>query len=61
MKLPSNKIIEQWLNDVNDAGEDLTAWESQFMESITEQFERKGGLSERQIEILERIYTEKVK
>ncbi len=30
------------------------------MESITEQFDNSGSLSEKQEEILERIYTEKV-
>ncbi len=37
----------------------LTPWETSFMESITDQFDRSGRLSDRQVEILERIYAEK--
>lgn len=38
---------------------DLSQWELEFMESVTEQFERCGKLSAKQAEILERIYTER--
>jgi hypothetical protein len=49
-----------WIRQVNEeATKPLTKWEESFMESITDQFERTGRLSERQIEILERIYAEK--
>ena len=51
--------ISEWLELVNTEGRNLTAWELSFMESITDQFERWETLSERQIEILERIYAEK--
>jgi len=51
--------IREWLELVNTEGRNLTAWELSFMESITDQFERWETLSERQIEILERIYAEK--
>lgn len=37
----------------------LTTWEAQFIESLSDQFHHRGMLSDRQIEILERIYTEK--
>lgn len=52
--------IGDWIEKVNtEAHKPLTEWELGFMESITDQWERTGSLSERQIEILERIYTEK--
>ena len=54
------EVLKQWITAVNDEGRKLTDWEVQFMESITEQFDNSGGLSEKQEEILERIYTEKV-
>ena len=57
--MPDQKTIKQWIEDVNDYGQDLTSWEIGFMDSITDQFERSCSLSERQIEILERIYSEK--
>ena len=51
--------IARWIEIVNTEGRNLTAWERSFMESITDQFEGSGSLSERQTEILERIYAEK--
>jgi hypothetical protein len=60
-KRPSKEILEQWIEDVNSEGRNLSDWETNFMESITEQFGTRGGLSEKQEEILERIYAEKVK
>lgn len=54
------EVLKQWIVAVNDEGRKLTDWEVQFMESITEQFDNSGSLSEKQEEILERIYTEKV-
>ena len=56
----SKEVLKQWITAVNDEGRKLTDWEVQFMESITEQFDNSGSLSEKQEEILERIYTEKV-
>ena len=34
----------------------FTDWEKEFLQSASEQFERKGGLSEKQQEILEKIW-----
>lgn len=56
----SKEVLKQWITAVNDEGRKLTDWEVQFMESITEQFDNSGGLSEKQEEILEKIYVEKV-
>lgn len=39
-----------------DNFERLTEWENGFIESISEKFERYGSLSEKQEEILEKIY-----
>jgi uncharacterized membrane-anchored protein len=54
------EVLKHWITAVNDEGRRLTAWELQFMESITEQLDGGSSLSEKQEEILERIYTEKV-
>lgn len=52
--------IAHFIEQVNDnASKPLTAWERSFMESITDQWERSSYLSDRQVEILERIYAEK--
>jgi hypothetical protein len=55
----SKDVIDGWIDAVNNEGHDLTNWEVGFMESITEQFERDRFLTDRQEEILERIYAEK--
>ena len=45
------------IEEINEVAEDVCSeWEYSFMESITEQFEERGSLSEKQEEILERIY-----
>jgi len=34
----------------------LTEWEDDFILSVSEQYERKGSLTERQLEVLENIF-----
>lgn len=53
------ETLARFIADVNENGRGLTAWELSFMESVTDQFERTGRLSERQQEVLDRIRTEK--
>lgn len=57
----SIEIIDNMIKAVNDEGRNLTKWELSFMESITEQFEKKNSLSDRQEEILAKIYETKVR
>ena len=38
----------------------LTDWERQFIESVSDQWDRRHSLSDKQREILERIYVEKI-
>lgn len=40
-------------------GASLSSWEQEFVESITEQWERRGSLSDTQIDKLRQIYDEK--
>lgn len=51
--------LEDMLDRCIDEGK-LSDWESSFVTSIKDQFDRSGHLSPKQIEILERIYIEKV-
>lgn len=53
-------VIEHWINEINNNGINLSKWETDFMESITEQFEKYKRISDKQEEIIERIYTDKV-
>lgn len=54
------EVIEHWIKSINEDGINLSKWEEDFMESITEQFERSKRVSDKQEEIIERIYTDKV-
>ena len=49
--------LDYMLNHIGDYTERLTIWEKQFTESVSEQLEQRGTLSEKQQEIVERIYT----
>lgn len=51
--------IQHMLSALETPHKNLTPWEISFLESITDQFSRKGSLSDRQVEILDRIYSEK--
>lgn len=53
------ETIERWIETVNLEGKNLTKWEESFMESITEQFMTRKWISDKQEEILERIYAER--
>jgi len=48
-----------WLDAVEADGINLTPWEEEFVASLREQRERDRSLSERQAEILERIYAQR--
>jgi hypothetical protein len=56
----NRETLISWIKSVNDEGRKLTDWELHFMETITDHTDNGGNLSEKQEEILERIYTEKV-
>lgn len=47
------------LEDTSQLVEDLSEWEDNFVSSVRQQFENKGDLSDKQFEILERIYARK--
>lgn len=48
-----------YLEVVETDGRNLSTWEEDFITSIREQLDQGRRLSERQAEILERIYAEK--
>lgn len=49
----------QWIETIAINGTGLTQWEEEFVESITEQLAVGRYLSEKQADILERIWREK--
>ena len=57
----SKETIGRWLLAIEESGRDLTKWEGSFIESIADQFASTKSISDRQEEILERIYAEKTR
>ena len=55
------EVITQWLDAIHETGRRLTKWEQDFVKSINEQFIDRNSISDRQEEILERIYAEKTR
>lgn len=47
------------LADESQVAKRLTAWEIDFLESVSGQWTRTRALSPKQIEVLERVYAEK--
>ncbi len=52
-------VIAHWFGVIETDSDGLTEWEEEFVESTAAQFARRGTLSDKQVEILERIYAEK--
>ena len=50
---------EDWLDAIESDGVNLSPWEEDFIASIRSQVDRGRDLSEKQLEIVERIYTER--
>jgi len=59
MRIASD-VIEDWLERIAVEGRNLTKWEHEFIESVQDQFDRSGSLSDKQVDVVERIYTERV-
>jgi len=50
----------EWLERIVEDGVNLTPWEEDFVASLKDQLARGRAMSDRQAEIVERIYTERV-
>lgn len=56
----SIEIYLSWINAIEfEASEKLTSWEIDFTQSLSSRLNAGSNLTERQAEILERIYSEK--
>lgn len=55
----TREVIKHYIDSINEEGRGLSPWEVQFVEGISDRFERGGGLSEKEETILERIYSER--
>jgi hypothetical protein len=55
-KATAYRIHQEWIDESLESDR-LSDWEDKFLKSIKEQLEKKGFLSPKQIEVLERIHT----
>ena len=53
------EILEKWLSAINEDGKGVTIWEQEFCDSLDSQLTDFGRISEKQEQILERIYAER--
>ena len=51
--------LQRFVEDIQEHGVNVSKWESDFVESLAEQLEQRRNLSDRQVEILDRIYSER--
>ncbi len=59
-KPQSIDVYKSWIEALNsEASDELTTWEVSFIESLTDRLDKGMNLTERQAEVLEKIYTEK--
>jgi uncharacterized membrane-anchored protein len=49
-------VLRAWIDAIDDESEELTEWEVNFINSIDAQLLHSGSLSQKQQEILEKIY-----
>ena len=49
-------LVLHMLQELSVPAKPLTAWEDSFVESVSEQFHQRGTLSDKQFDMLERIY-----
>ena len=53
------KVVIQHMIDELEKTSGLTSWEQDFVSSVTDQFNKRGTLSEKQVATLTKIYDEK--
>ena len=56
---PAEREWDEWLTAIQADGINLTAWEESFVEDMAVRREADRTLSEKQSEILERIYAQR--
>lgn len=59
MTQQNKQLLDHMFDCLDSPSRELTKWESDFIESVYDQFTKSGKLSDKQFEILEKIYAEK--
>lgn len=52
-------LAKEWLEALQSPKNELTIWEVKFTQSVAEQIEIKEFVTEKQLNIIERIYTDR--
>ena len=55
----TKETIEHFFRELENPYKPLTNWEADFLVSIGNQFQERGTLTDKQFDVLERIYAEK--
>lgn len=58
---PQMQVVKDWIDWINSEATNLTDWEEEFMEDITERFNLYSSVTSAQARTIERIYAEKTK
>lgn len=53
------KLVPHMLHELDTPSKTLSSWEEGFIASVSNQWDARGTLSDRQFETLERIYADK--
>ena len=53
------EVLQQWVEAIQAEGRGVTEWEGKFVQSCAEVLDEGRGLSEKQEEILERVYAQR--
>lgn len=53
-----SETIARWISALQD--EPLTRWEESFIQSLDDQMEEHGSISDKQEEVLKKMYEEKI-
>ena len=59
MKRQPSEVLRQWAEAIQDHGRGLTTWEMEFVGDVADRLDRDLPLSEKQEEVLERIYADR--
>jgi len=59
MSPDDKQLAAHMLRELESPSKELTSWELGFLESVGDQLETRGSMTDKQMEILKRIYEEK--
>ncbi len=55
----TSENVKHFIEQLESPKKKLTAWEVSFLESVSEQFDAWGQVTQKQFDVLEKLYAEK--